>query len=86
MMKECPSQLSAQSCRQGWWDCIAYLSVLVLHAADETIPVGESLGSGAFSDRDDAVLFRVEDLANLAHGLWVSGGCGEVAPPVKPSK
>ena len=41
------------------------------------------LGARALAHRHDAVLVRVQDLADLAHRLRVGGGRREVAAPVQ---
>ena len=45
-----------------------------------------TLGARALADADDAVLVWVEDLADLAHGLGVGGGGGEVSVGVQAAK
>jgi len=78
------SQQFTTQCVGKWHrDGIANLLVASTDAPAELEGVREALRSCALSDRNDAVLIRVENLAHLSHRIGICGGSGEVTAPLK---
>lgn len=76
-------QFTTQCMGKGHRDGIANLLVASTDAPAELEGVREALRSCALSDRNDAVLVRVENLAHLSHRIGICGGSWKVTAPLE---